>query len=191
MQADSQIHRATEDRTAATGVSSRVRAFGAALLAAHLLVIGWLTLRPVSVGWTYPANLTPFASVGQALRLGGLAGCEQLAAGLLPLAPLGLLLPLVGGGLRTAWLPSFLRTVGGGALLATAMEILEGWTPGHVLNVDDITLGTIGVAACHLTLVPLARTLLRRRPAVAPRPAQVRLPLLPAPADQHGPRVSV
>ncbi|WP_441251675.1 VanZ family protein [Kitasatospora sp. McL0602] len=151
------------DNPSAPAVSPRLRAVGVALLALHLCLLTWLSLRPLAVGWTYPANLTPFASVGQAFRLGGLAGAEQLAAGLLPLAPLGLLLPLAGGRLRAPMLLSFLRTVGGAALLATGLEIFEGWTPGHVLNVDDIVLGTLGVALCHLSLVPLSRAVLLRR----------------------------
>ncbi|MFB7662396.1 VanZ family protein [Kitasatospora sp. NPDC056138] len=141
------------------------------MLAAYLVLVGWLVLRPVTAGWTYPANLTPFASVGQALAVGGLAGARQLAAGLLPLAPLGVLLPLAGGRLRTGWLPSFLHTSGGAALLATALEILKGWTPGHVLNVDNILLGTLGVAATHLAFVPTGRSVLRRRAAEAPAAA--------------------
>ncbi|GAA0692781.1 hypothetical protein GCM10010193_54200 [Kitasatospora atroaurantiaca] len=149
----------------APGVSQRLRALGLLLLTGYLALVGWLVLRPLTAGWTYPANLTPFASVHQALAVGGLAGARQLAAGLVPLAPLGVLLPLVACGLRTAWLPSFLRTVGSAALLATGLEILKSWTPGHVLNVDNILLGTLGVALCHLAVVPAARAcLLRERP---------------------------
>ncbi|MGK4581186.1 VanZ family protein [Kitasatospora sp. HPMI-4] len=148
-------------------MSLRLRRIGLTALAAYLAVVGWLALRPVTVGWTPAANLTPFASVGQALAVGGLAGARQLAGGLLPLAPLGVLLPLAGGRLRTGWLPSFLHTVGGSALLATALEIFKVWTPWHVLNVDDILLGTLGVAATHLALVPAGRNALCRRAAGA------------------------
>ncbi|AUG77629.1 VanZ family protein [Kitasatospora sp. MMS16-BH015] len=195
MQGDSRSDRATtEDHTAAPAAHPRLRGLGAVLLVAHLALLAWLSLRPVAVGWTYPANLTPFASVGQALRLGGLAGLQQLAAGLLPLTPLGLLLPLVGGRLRTPWLPSFLRTVGGAALVATALEILEGQTPGHVLNVDDIMLGTIGVALCHAALVPLARALLLRHTTRAPRLPRATTPApipIPAPRPTHRPAATV
>ncbi|WP_344459920.1 VanZ family protein [Kitasatospora kazusensis] len=148
--------------TTAPQASHRLRMLGLVALAGQLTVLGWLALRPSAADWTSPANLTPFASVGQAMTLGPLAGLRQLADGLLPLAPLGLLLPLVCGRLRTAWLPSFLRTTGGAALLATALEILKGWAPGHLLNVDDIVLGTLGVACCHLIAVPAARALLLR-----------------------------
>lgn len=155
----------------AAGVSPRLQTLGLLLLGGYLALLGWLTLRPVSTGWTYPANLTPFASVSQAVAIGGLAGVRQLAAGILPLAPLGFLLPLAVGRLRTAWLPSFLRTVGGSALLATALEILKGWAPGHVLNVDNILLGTLAVALCHLAVVPAARAvLLARRTASREKP---------------------
>ncbi|MFD9129471.1 VanZ family protein [Kitasatospora sp. NPDC059571] len=141
------------------------------LLVGYLAVLGWLVLRPVSVNWTYPANLTPFASVDRALAIGGYTGVRQIAAGLLPIAPLGVLLPFALGPLRTPWATSFLRTAGGTALLATGFEILESWTPGRVLNVDDILLGTLGAAVCHLAVVPAGRALLRRlaeRPAAPP-----------------------
>ncbi|WP_371497441.1 VanZ family protein [Kitasatospora sp. NBC_00374] len=150
------------DPAARPGVSRPLRTVVRILLAVHLVVLGWLTLRPLPVSWTYPANLTPFATVQQSLSLGGWAGARQLAGGLLPLAPFGVLLPLAGGRLRAAWLPSLFRTVGGAALLATALEIMEGWAPGHVLNVDDILLGTAGAAVCHLAVVPALRALLLR-----------------------------
>ncbi|GJF29633.1 hypothetical protein KNE206_23330 [Kitasatospora sp. NE20-6] len=140
-----------------------VRAVARLLLVAYPVLLAVLVLRPSGAGWTYPANLTPLASVDRALALGGSAGARQLASGLLPLAPFGVLLPLAVGRLGTAWLPSFLRTAGGTALLATGLEILKSWAPGHVLNVDDIILGTLGAAVCHLAVVPAARSLLRLR----------------------------
>ncbi|WP_197085214.1 VanZ family protein, partial [Saccharothrix sp. ST-888] len=178
------------------GVSPRVQRISLAVLTVYLALVGWLVLRPVTAGWTYPANLTPFASVEQALAVGGLAGVRQLAAGLLPLAPLGVLLPLAGGRLRTGWLPSFLHTAGGSALLATALEILKGWTPGHVLNVDNILLGTLGVAATHLAFVPAGRSVLRRRATEAPAaPAAAAVPEpsdapVPTPGTTPAPQLS-
>ncbi|MFJ9520514.1 VanZ family protein [Kitasatospora sp. NPDC101801] len=159
-------------------VSPRLRLPGILLLAGYLGLIGWLILRPLAVGWTSPANLTPFASVRLAFSAGGPDGLRQLAGGLLPLAPLGVLLPLADGRLRVGWLPSLLRTAGCSALIATALEILKGWAPGHVLNVDDIVLGILGVVVCHLVVVPFARARLvghatprpgRERAAVRPR----------------------
>jgi hypothetical protein len=153
------------------------------VLAVYLLVLAWLSLRPLPVSWTYPPNLTPFASVHQALRLGGVTALRQVASGLLPLAPFGVLFPLAGGRLGSTWLPSLLRTAGGAALLATALEILEGWAPGHVSNVDDILLGTLGAILCHLAVVPAVRIALLRRTADRPRTAG---PLLRAPSAPAG-----
>ncbi|WP_327073541.1 VanZ family protein [Kitasatospora purpeofusca] len=127
-------------------------------LALHLLLLGWLVLRPLPVAWVYDANLTPLAS----LRF---SSAGQLLGELLLPAPLGVLLPLAGGRLGTPWLPSFLRTTGASALLATALEFLSSWAPGHVLNVDHILLAVVGVAATHLALVPVGRVLLLRREA--------------------------
>ncbi|WP_052708811.1 VanZ family protein [Streptomyces sp. NRRL S-495] len=136
----------------------RLRAVGLFGLALHLLLMGWLVLRPLPVAWVYDANLTPLAS----LRF---SSAGQLLGELLLPAPLGVLLPLAGGRLGTPWLPSFLRTTGASALLATALEFLSSWAPGHVLNVDHILLAVVGVAAAHLALVPAGRALLLRREA--------------------------
>ncbi|MFJ8432607.1 VanZ family protein [Kitasatospora sp. NPDC094019] len=128
-------------------------------LSLHLLLMGWLVLRPLPVAWVYDANLTPLAS----LRFSSVG---QLLDELLLPAPLGVLLPLAGGRLGSPWFPSFLRTTGASALLATALEFLSSWTPGHVLNVDHILLAVVGVAATHLALVPAGRVLLLRRGAI-------------------------
>ncbi|WP_435649561.1 VanZ family protein [Kitasatospora purpeofusca] len=172
-------------------------------LALHLLLLGWLVLRPLPVAWVYDANLTPLAS----LRF---SSAGQLLGELLLPAPLGVLLPLAGGRLGTPWLPSFLRTTGASALLATALEFLSSWAPGHVLNVDHILLAVVGVAATHLALVPVGRVLLLRReagslgpvgpvdhasqpepepvPATAPVPAPAPAPApVPAPAPDSAP----
>ncbi|WP_052707203.1 VanZ family protein [Streptomyces rubellomurinus] len=157
----------TETRPAAV-VHRSLRRTGLAGLVCHLTVVLWLVvLRPLPVAWVYDANLTPLASLRSSTGW-------QVVGELLLLAPLGVLLPLAGGRVRAPWLPSFLRTTGVSALLATGLEFLSSWTPGHVLNVDHILLAVIGVAVTHLALVPGLRRLLReRRPgARAARPAR-------------------
>lgn len=161
-------HRPTRRPTAGragAGAAAPYRSRTAArlLLGLHLLLLGWLSLRPVPVAWTSPANLSPLSSVHQALSLGPAAAARRLGSGLLPLAPIGVLLPLAVGSPGRSWLLSFLRTTGAAALLGTALEILEGWAPGHVLDVDDVLLGTTGAALAHLLLMPPLRALDRRR----------------------------
>ncbi|MEU5388644.1 VanZ family protein [Kitasatospora cineracea] len=161
-------HRPTRRPTAGragAGAAAPYRSRTAArlLLGLHLLLLGWLSLRPVPVAWTSPPNLSPFSSVHQALSLGPAAAVRQLGSGMLPLAPIGVLLPLAVGSPRRSWLLSFLRTTGAAALLGTALEILEGWAPGHVLDVDDVLLGIAGAALAHLLLMPPLRALDRRR----------------------------
>lgn len=166
----------------AAEVPRPLRAAGLTALVLHLVVVGWIVLRPLPVAWVYDANLTPFGSVRRALSLGEAAGLWQVACELLLLAPLGVLLPLVRGRLRAAWLPSFLRVAGVSALLATGLEIVGSWVPGHVLNVDHILLGVAGVSLTHLAVVPAARAVLRARPTRENRPAPA-----PAPAPLPSP----
>lgn len=138
-----------------------LRSAGLTMLVLYFLLLGWLTLRQPPAGWSYDSNLTPFASVHRALATGGAAGLRQVLSSLVVLAPLGVLLPLAQGRLRQAWLPSFLHTLGINALLATAMEVVRTGLTSHLLNVDDILLGTIGAAAAHLLVVPVGRVRLR------------------------------
>lgn len=167
-------------------LSRRLRVAGAAVLAVHLAMVAWVVLRPLPVTWVYDTNLTPFGSVRRALALGEAAGLWQIACELLLLAPLGVLLPLAGGRLRTPWLLSFLQVVGISAVLATGLEILSSWVPGHVLDVDHILLAVLGASCTHLLVVPAGRALLRGRPARARVPAPAPLPA-PAPAAVRPP----
>ncbi|MFJ6773135.1 VanZ family protein [Kitasatospora sp. NPDC091257] len=153
----------------AAAVHRPLRLAGLAGLTGHLALALWLMLRPLPVAWVYDANLTPLASLRS-------SSGWQVVGELLLLAPLGVLLPLAGGRLRAPWLPSFLRTTGVSALLATALEFLSSWAPGHVLNVDHILLAVAGVAVAHLALVPGLRHLLRDR-----RPRAPRMPVLSVP----------
>ncbi|MFB7127879.1 VanZ family protein [Kitasatospora sp. NPDC056273] len=158
----------TESNPAAA-VHRPLRLAGLAGLTGHLALVLWLVLRPLPVAWVYDANLTPFASLRS-------SSGWQVVGELLLLAPLGVLLPLAGGRLRAPWLPSFLRTTGASALLATALEFLSSWAPGHVLNVDHILLAVVGVAVVHLALVPGLRHLLRDRRPRVPRMTVLSVP---------------
>lgn len=76
----------------------RFRAAGVSLLLAHLLLVGWLTLRPLDVPWMGASNLRPFAGIRADLSLGPVEAARRIGEGLLLLAPLGVLLPMAGGG---------------------------------------------------------------------------------------------
>jgi glycopeptide antibiotics resistance protein len=134
----------------------RIRVAGLVLLIAYLAIAGWLALRPVSVPWVAPANLHPFATIRPDLDEGSRTALTGLAGRMAMLAPLGFLLPLATGGLERSLPATWARTVGGGALISSAIMLLQSGVPGHVVNVDSVLLNTTGVAlAFLLVFVPL------------------------------------
>ncbi|MGW0777659.1 VanZ family protein [Streptomyces sp. NPDC002835] len=139
------------------------RAAGVALLLVHLLLVSWLTLRPLDVMWVTAANLEPFAGIRGALELGPVEAVRRIGGGLLLLAPLGILLPMVSGRLAVSPWASLSRTVAAGALMSLGIELLQTGVPGQVVDVDSLMLNTAGVALAHLAVVPAGRARLRRR----------------------------
>ncbi|MCM2577891.1 VanZ family protein [Streptomyces meridianus] len=141
----------------------RIRATGLVLLCAHLLFVGWVTLRPLAVPWVTPTNLQPLATIRTELAAGPWEAAEGLAGSLLLLAPLGPLLPMVKRQLTGSWTASFLRTTGAGLLVSVAIALLQTDVPGRTFDVDRLLLNATGVAVGHLLLVPPLRARLRRR----------------------------
>ncbi|MCX4512830.1 MULTISPECIES: VanZ family protein [Streptomyces] len=141
----------------------RFRAAGGVLLLAHLVLVAWLTLRPLDVPWVTAANLEPLAGIKADLALGPVHAARRIGEGLLLLAPLGILLPMTGGRLAVSPWASLARTVATGALLSLGIELLQTAVPGQVVDVDSLLLNTSGVALAHLLVVPAGRARLRRR----------------------------
>ncbi|MFI6338521.1 VanZ family protein [Streptomyces sp. NPDC050535] len=141
----------------------RVRVAGGVLLVAHLVLVAWITLRPLDVPWVSAANLRPFAGIRADLALSPREAVCRIGEGLALLAPLGVLLPLAGGKLAGSPLGSLVRTVAAGALLSLGIELLQTGVPGQVVDVDSLLLNTAGVALAHLAVVPAVRSGLRRR----------------------------
>ncbi|MEU9202938.1 VanZ family protein [Streptomyces sp. NPDC048332] len=141
----------------------RFRAVGVSLLLAHLLLVGWLTLRPLDVPWMTAANLQPFAGIKADLSLGPVAAVRHIGKELLLLAPLGVLLPLAGGRLLVSPWASLTRTVAAGALISLAIELGQTAVPGQVVDIDSLLLNTVGVGLAHILVVPAWRSRLRRR----------------------------
>ncbi|WAZ27180.1 VanZ family protein [Streptomyces cinnabarinus] len=141
----------------------RIRVIVGGLLAAHLALVAWLTLRPLDVPWVMPPNLRPFAGIEADFALGWQVGVRRIAEGLALLAPLGVLLPAVHGRISVSPLASLVRTVAAGALISLAVELLQTGVPGQVVDVDSLLLNPVGVALAHVAVVPAARHWLRRR----------------------------
>lgn len=158
-----------------------VRALAFVLLAAHLALVAWMMLRPLSVTWVYGTNVRPLATIERLLVADPVGAARSIAGGLLLLAPLGVLLPTVTGKISVSGVGSFLRTVFLGALVSFTIECLQTGVPGQVFDVDSLILNTAGVALAHLAVVPVTRARLRRRggsrPPRPPRPRAPRTPL--------------
>lgn len=161
----------------------RFRTAGIVVLAVHLLIVGWITLRPLDVPWVSPANLHPLAGIRADLALGWREGAKRIGEGLLLLAPLGVLLPLAGGRLYVSVWGSLVRTVAAGALISLGIELLQTGVPGQVVDIDSVLLNSAGVALVHLAVVPAQRARLRRRaeyrPLLRQEPAQGPTPTIP------------
>ncbi|MER8234165.1 VanZ family protein [Streptomyces sp. NPDC101490] len=151
-----------------------VRVAGFVLLAAHLLLVAWIGLRPRDVAWVTAPNTVPLAGLRADLALGTATAVRLIAEGLLFLAPLGVLLPMADGRLDVSPWASLARTTAAGALVSLALELLQTAVPGQVVDVDSVLLNTAGVALAHLLFVPAGRHRLRRgsrarRAASSPR----------------------
>jgi hypothetical protein len=141
----------------------RIRVTGGVLLVAHLVLVAWLTLRPLDVPWVAPPNLHPLAGIRADLALGRLEAAHRIGEGLALLAPLGVLLPMAHGRLTVSPLSSLIRTAAAGALLSLGIALLQTGVPGRVVDVDSLLLNTTGVVLAHLAVVPAGRARLRRR----------------------------
>ncbi|EDY49437.1 integral membrane protein, partial [Streptomyces clavuligerus] len=137
-----------------SSAATRMRVAGAVLLLVHLLLVCWLTLRPLDVPWVTPANLELFAGIRADLELPPPDAALQIGAGLFLLAPLGVLLPMAGGRLTVSPFVSLARTAVAGGLISLAIELLQTGVPGRVLDVDSLLLNTAGVVIAHLLVVP-------------------------------------
>ncbi|ROQ96229.1 VanZ like protein [Streptomyces sp. 2132.2] len=159
------VQRNEVGRSAATAIHLRLRLLGGGLLVAHLLLVGWLTLRPLDVPWAAAANLTPLEGIRADLSYGPLEAARRIGESLALLAPLGVLLPLANGNLApsplAAW-SSLGRTAAAGLLVSLLIEMLQSGVPGQVVDVDSVLLNGLGVVLAHVAVVPALRARLRR-----------------------------
>ncbi|MBM9504626.1 VanZ family protein [Streptomyces sp. KK5PA1] len=125
-------------------------------------------LRPHYVPWVPAPNLSPLSTIRADLRMGPLEASRRITEGLALLAPLGVLLPLAGGRVRTSAVASFVRTVFAALMISLSVEFAQTLVPGQLFDVDALLLNTVGVALAHLLIVPAARRRLRRRETAPP-----------------------
>ncbi|RCG19336.1 VanZ family protein [Streptomyces reniochalinae] len=143
--------------------ASRIRAAGLLLLAAHLCLVGWLMLRPLSVPWMAPANLHPLATIRAELADGPRAALLELGPALLLPAPFGVLLPLATGRLHRRLPGTLARTTFAGAMLSVGLTLVRTGVSGQLVDVDTVLLNTAGVALAAGLVFPLVRRGLRPR----------------------------
>jgi hypothetical protein len=163
------------------GTSPRVRLAALAVLVAFLAVTAWLALRPLAVLWVSPANLDPFATIRADLADGPVRAARTLGSGMVRLAPLGVLLPLLARDLGGGRFRSLSRTVAAGAAVSFALEFCQSLVPSRVADVDTVILNTVGVALAHqLAYGPLRLLTGRDGAAAGSRRALRPVPSVPA-----------
>ncbi|WP_246108780.1 VanZ family protein [Streptomyces sedi] len=161
------------------------------LLCCYLLLVAWLALRPLTMLWVSPANLEPLSTIRADLARGPEEAGRTLAAGLLRLAPLGVLLPLVGARLGGGRMLSLTRTAFVGAMVSMALEGGQTLTPSRVCDIDSVLLNTLGVALTHqLCYGPLRRLARRAAPPADATPEPTAPPAAPTPERRPSPRPS-
>lgn len=155
-----------------------MRATALVVLAVYLLFVTWLALRPLPVLWVPPANAEPFASIRDDLAKGPERAVQTIGGGLLRLAPLGALLPLLGRGLGGSRFASLVRTTFAGAMVSLALELSQTQVPSRVADIDSVILNACGIALTHLlcygplrslALQPARRAVARQRLGRGPR----------------------
>ncbi|WP_170970474.1 VanZ family protein [Streptomyces zhaozhouensis] len=172
-------------------VPARTRLVASALLCCYLLLAAWLALRPLTMLWVSPANLEPLSTIRADLARGPEEAGRTLAAGLVRLAPLGVLLPLVGARLGGGRMLSLARTGFVGAMVSMGLECGQTLAPSRVADIDSVLLNTLGVALTHQLCYGTLRRLARPAapPADAP-PESPTPPAAPAPERRPSPRPS-
>ncbi|MFI1972813.1 hypothetical protein BLA24_26650 [Streptomyces cinnamoneus] len=148
----------------------RYRVAGCVLLTVQLLVVGWLALRPLTAPWVSAARLEPLATIRADLALSPWDAARSIGAGVLPFAPLGVLLPWAGGRIAVSALGSLARTLFTAVMLSLALQVVQSGVVGQVLDVDKLLMNVTGVALAHVAVVPAVRARLRRRAEGRPTP---------------------
>lgn len=161
---------------AATAIHLRLRFLGGALLAAHLLLVGWLTLRPLDVPWAAAANLTPLEGIRADLSYGPLEAARRIGGGSPCWHRSGCCCRWPHGRLArsplAAW-SSLARAGAAAALISLSIAMLQSGVPGQVVDVDSVLLNTAGVLLVHAAVVLALRARLRRSQGPTPRITRV------------------
>ncbi|WP_220729803.1 VanZ family protein [Streptomyces radicis] len=135
----------------------RPRLAALTLLLAYLVGVAWLALRPLDVLWVSPANLQPLVTIRADVERGPAEALRTIGAGMLRLAPLGVLLPLLGKRLGGPRFASLIRTGFVGGMIALAIEGLQTLVPSRVADVDTVILNTLGIMVAHQLCYALLR----------------------------------
>ncbi|WP_158920283.1 VanZ family protein [Streptomyces sp. NBRC 109706] len=162
---------ARDRRGSVPEVSPALRVGALVSLLVYLALATWLAMRSLTVLWVSPGNLEPLATIRTDIERGPVEAARTLGAGLVRLAPLGALLPLLGAHLGGGRLGSLARTAFTGAMVSLTLECGQTLAPSRVFDIDSVLLNTLGVALAHQLCYGLLRRFATTGPPPQPPPS--------------------
>lgn len=129
-----------------------LRALGAGILAAGLVLVAATTLLPVAAGESASVNLTPGETISNYLRFGDdLLSARNIGLNVALFVPVGL-----GLALWRRWGPG--RVLLAGTALSALVEAAQYLLPlGRAVDVDDVVLNAVGTVAGAVTVSVVRR----------------------------------
>jgi glycopeptide antibiotics resistance protein len=128
--------------------AQRERNVAAGLLVAYLIILFYLTMRPLCSPPAFRLKPFPFVTTAKILRAGGWEVVHNIVGNLAAFVPLGFLVPVVRGGPGRRWSSPRIAALSGS--LSLLIEVLQFCSRRRICDVDDVILNTAGGVVGYL-----------------------------------------